>query len=201
MDQEYLDQQRPLARTAFLSTQINLPARCGEDVMTWKSMIVLSMCSTFVVWPRRIVRKYEDGFGGGEPAAALAVACCWSACGGIPPEKMMNGSPLGISSEAFLSKWRSFCNTYEVFTELQMTLETGPRRCVSSLAMRATPREVGWVCELKISCSRLQCGYLVLTGLSVARRFHTDNEPSQCEHMNCRPSWCHESEVRPCCNV
>ncbi len=37
----------------------------------------------------------------------------------------------------------------------------------------------------------------MLTGLSVARKFQTDNDPSQCEHINCLPSWCHESDVKP----
>lgn len=37
----------------------------------------------------------------------------------------------------------------------------------------------------------------MLTGLSVARKFQTDKAPSQCEHMNCRPSWCHDKDVRP----
>lgn len=62
--------------------------------MTWKSIIELSICKTLVVWPRRIVRKNGDGFDG----CNWLVDCCWSVCEGIPPEKIINGSPLNDPS-------------------------------------------------------------------------------------------------------
>lgn len=69
-----------------------LPAICGDDVMTWKSIMALSIWSTLVVWPRRIVKKYADGLGGG--AFTLELACCESVWSGIPPEKIINVSLL-----------------------------------------------------------------------------------------------------------
>jgi hypothetical protein len=83
-------------------TRIYQPAICGDDDITWKSTIALSIWSTFVVWPRRIVKKYDDGLGGGALVVVFAAEVgCWSVCGGIPPENIINGSPLDTQIHIF----------------------------------------------------------------------------------------------------
>lgn len=132
MDQELLKKKR----THVYETENTLhrPAIWGESDITWKSIIELSMWSTFVVWPRSMVRKNDDGFDG----CVGFVVCCWSLWDGIPPEKMINDSPLKSwrKDQRFRSSLTNE-STYELFMAVHITLLIGPNLCASSLQIRA----------------------------------------------------------------